>query len=263
MSEPRIVFDDGAGYERFMGVWSRKVATPFLQWLSPAPGSRWLDVGCGNGAFTQEIVDHCEPKSVIGIDPSAAQIDFARSRPAARQARFEVGDAMALPVADADVDIACMALVIFFVPDPPLGVAEMARVVRPGGLVAAYAWDILEKEGFPLHPLQTELRAMGLQPPMPPSAEASRREVLQGLWTAAGLQEVQTTQITVERTFEDFDEFWSTNLLSAGLKSLVTQLPEATLDQLRGRVRNSLPADANGRITFTARANAIRGRVPV
>ena len=136
-------FDDGEAYERFMGVWSQLAGQVFLDWLSPATGQRWIDVGCGNGAFTEQLIRRCAPAEAQGIDPSEAQITFARTRPGARSAIFRLGDAMALPFAADSFDAAVMALVIFFVPDPARGLAEMRRVVRPGGMVVAYAWDAL------------------------------------------------------------------------------------------------------------------------
>src|SRR5580765_8624655 len=90
----------------------------FLRWLDPAPGRRWVDVGCGTGAFTEMLVERCAPSAVQGIDPSAEQIAFARKRLPDGAARFDVGDAMALPYGDDSFDAAVMALVIFFVPDP-------------------------------------------------------------------------------------------------------------------------------------------------
>src|SRR5882672_6821425 len=139
----QIRFDDGAAYERYMGKWSQLVGETFLDWLTPASGLRWLDVGCGNGAFTEMIVDRCAPSSVDGVDPAEAQLVFAHTRPALAAARFHQGDAMALPFPDNTFDVAVMPLVIFFVPDPAKGVGEMARVVRPGGTVTAYAWDMI------------------------------------------------------------------------------------------------------------------------
>jgi ubiquinone/menaquinone biosynthesis C-methylase UbiE len=137
MAESLIRFDDGAAYERMMGTWSGLAGMVFLDWLAPRSGLRWVDVGCGNGAFTELIVVRCEPTEVQGIDPSEAQLAYARSRPAAQGAEFAQGNAMALPFPDDRFDAAVMALVIFFVPDPAKGVAEMARVVRSGGIVFA------------------------------------------------------------------------------------------------------------------------------
>ncbi|MGZ8259836.1 MAG: class I SAM-dependent methyltransferase, partial [Caldimonas sp.] len=126
----QIRFDDGAAYEEFMGKWSRLAGDDFLQWLAPPSGWRWADVGCGNGAFTELLVERCAPRDVQGIDPSAEQLAFARTRLAAAPVALCQGDAMALPWADDAFDAAVMALVIFFVADPAKSVAEMARVVR-------------------------------------------------------------------------------------------------------------------------------------
>src|SRR3954467_5864294 len=126
-----------------MGEGSRLGGETFLDWLAPKSGLRWLDVGCGNGAFTEMLVERCAPASVQGIDPSEGQLAYARTRPASRVAQFRQGDAMALPFPDHAFDAAVMPLVIFFVREPAKGVAEMARVVRPGGVIAAYAWDML------------------------------------------------------------------------------------------------------------------------
>ena len=261
MVEPQIRYDDGAAYERYMGNWSRIAGEIFLNWLAPLPGLRWIDVGCGNGAFTELLVQRCSPAEVQGIDPSEAQLAFARARPAAHRAEFRQGDAMALPFSDDRFDAAVMALVIFFVPDPAKGVAEMVRVVCPGGTVAAYAWDILGG-GFPLEPIRVEMRAMGLKPVQPPSVDASSMEALRTLWAGAGLAGVETREITVQRTFADFDDFWAISLLAASIRPMVAAMGSDDVDQLKTRVHARLPGDTAGRITYSARANAVKGRVP-
>jgi len=260
MEEQQIRFDDGAAYERMMGVWSRLAGAIFLDWLAPRAGARWIDVGCGNGAFTELIVERCAPAEIEGIDPSEAQIAFARQRPAARVARFRLGDAMALPFPESRFDAAVMALVIFFVPEPAKGVAEMARVVGPGGVVAAYAWDALGG-GLPFEPVQAEMRAMGLTPLLPPSAGASRIDALRDLWAGAALGDVETREIVVHRVFADFDDFWTTSLLGPSIGSRIASMPPGDAERLKTGVRARLPADAGGRITYTARANAVKGRV--
>src|SRR6266436_2929791 len=100
MAEPQIRFDDGAAYERMMGAWSRLVGDIFIDWLAPRSGLRWIDVGCGTGAFSELLVERCAPAEVQGIDPSEAQLAFARTRPAARLAQFGPGNAMALPFSE-------------------------------------------------------------------------------------------------------------------------------------------------------------------
>ncbi|MBI5277595.1 MAG: methyltransferase domain-containing protein [Burkholderiales bacterium] len=261
MTDPTpIRFDDGAGYERMMGTWSRIAGGVFLDWLQPAPGLRWVDVGCGNGAFTELLVDRCAPKSVHGIDPSDAQLEFARQRPAARLARFAKGGAEALPFEHGQFDAAAMALVIFFVPDPAQGVREMARVLRPGGGACAYAWDILEG-GFPLEPLLAEMRAEGQPPNLPPSAGAERLDSLQKLWTEAGFVDVHTTQFSVQRTFESFDELWEIAMLGTSIRQKMASLPDEVRHRLKERLRSRQAPDAAGRITWNARANAVKGRL--
>jgi SAM-dependent methyltransferase len=257
----QIRFDDGAAYERYMGKWSQLAGEAFLGWLAPKPGLRWLDVGCGNGAFTEMLVERCAPASVQGIDPSEAQLAYACARPAARMARFHQGDAMAQPFPDDTFDAAVMPLVIFFVPDPTRGVAEMARVVCPGGTVSAYAWDMLGG-GFPYEALQAEVRGLGVPVPVPPSPGASRVEALRELWTGAGLEAVETREITVQRTFADFDDYWATVLGGASVRPALAAMTSEDLALLETRMRARLPADAAGRITYGARANAIRGHVP-
>ena len=153
MVERAIRFEDGAAYDRGMGRWSLLAGEVFLDWLAPQRGAQWIDVGCGSGAFTELLYQRCAPTEVQGVDASDAQLAFARERPSVKDAVFQVGDATALPFADDRFDAAVMALVIFFVPDPAKGVAEMVRVVRPGGIVAAYAWD-MRGGGFPFEPIR-------------------------------------------------------------------------------------------------------------
>jgi SAM-dependent methyltransferase len=261
MNTDQIRFDDGAAYERYMGKWSQAAGETFLDWVAPRPALRWLDVGCGNGAFTEMLVGRCGPASVHGIDPSEGQLEYARARPALRSATFRLGDAMALPYPDNAFDAAVMPLVIFFVPEPAQGVAEMARVVCPSGLVAAYAWD-MPGGGFPYEALRAEMLALGVPPPTPPSPEASRIDAMRDLWAGAGLDAVETREITVERTFGDFEDYWTTALGGPSVGPRLKALAAGDIALLKDRMRGRLPADASGRITYSARSNAVKGRVP-
>ena len=261
MVTDQIRFDDGAAYERYMGEWSRLAGETFLDWLAPKSGLRWLDVGCGNGAFTEMLVGRCAPASVHGVDPSEGQLAYARTRPASRVAQFRQGDAMALPFPDDAFDAAVMPLVIFFVPDPALGVAEMARVVSPGGLVTAYAWD-MEGGGFPYEALHDEMRGLGVAVPTPPSPEASRTDAMRDLWTGAGLDAVETREIDVRRTFDDFDDYWATVTGGPSVGRQLAAMSPEHLALLKERMRSHLPEEADGSITYSARANAVKGRVP-
>jgi ubiquinone/menaquinone biosynthesis C-methylase UbiE len=258
MGEIQIRYDDGAAYERMMGIWSRTAGEVFLDWLAPARGLRWLDVGCGSGAFTELLVDRCAPADLEGVDPSEAQLSFARTRPAAQIAKFHQGDALALPFPDARFDAAVMALVIFFVPDPSGGVAEMARVVCPGGTVAAYVWD-MTSGGHPLELMHTEMKAMGFSAPRPPRSDITSLEALRRLWKGAGLDEIETREITVQRMFADFEDYWTTSKLAPTVSQAIAAMDPSDVEVLKARTGARLVADATGRITCSARANAIRG----
>lgn len=261
MTDTSIQFEDGAAYEQYMGKWSQLVGEAFLDWLSPESGLQWLDVGCGNGAFTEMIVERCAPTVVQGIDPSEAQLAFARSRPMSHVAQFRQGDAMAQPFPDHTFDVAVMPLVIFFVPDPIKGVAEMARVVRPGGTVAAYAWDLIGG-GFPYQALQDEMRAMDIPVGAPPNPDASRMDILHELWMGTGLNEVETRAITVQRTFVNFDDFWTTVARGPSVGPGISAMAPDQSSLLQDRMKARLPIDFTGQITCQARAHAIKGHVP-
>ncbi len=262
MSSNLIRFVDGAAYERYMGPWSQAVGEVFLDWLALPVQQQWLDVGCGSGAFTELIVALCAPASVHGIDPAEAQLAYARARHAAGLAQFTLGDAMDLPFQDGAFDVAVMPLVIFFVPDPVKGVAEMARAVRPGGMVAAYAWDLCGG-GSPYDALQTEMREMGVHFADPPSQDASRIDALQSLWQGAGLLAVETREITVQRTFADFEAYWGVVQGSPRVGSEIAAMPLADRARLQARMRERLQAGPAGQpLTYCARAHAVKGSVP-
>lgn len=261
MTDNQIRFDDGATYERYMGIWSQLAGETFLDWLAPNAGLRWLDVGCGNGAFTEMLVERCAPVSVQGIDPSEGQLVYARTRPASRIAQFQQGDAMALPFPDDAFDVAVMPLVIFFVPEPAQGVAEMVRVVSPGGVVTAYGWDLLGG-GFPYETLLAAMRELGMTVPEPPNPGAASLDTLRDFWVAAGLASVETREITVQRTFADFDDYWTTVLGAPSVGAKLAAMTPAELAHLKELQRARLPIDAAEQITYSARANAVKGRVP-
>lgn len=254
-----IRFDNGAAYANYMGKWSQLVGEAFLDWLAPPRGLAWLDVGCGNGAFTELIATRCAPAAIAGIDPSSAMLEVARASASLSDTDLRQADAMALPFDDASFDIAVMPLVLFFVPDPARGVAQMVRVVRPGGTVTAYAWD-MDGGGFPYDPLHGELRAMGIEVASPPSPQASRPEVMQELWRQAGLSAVEFRQFSVQRTFTDFGEYWSIVRGGPSVSATMDAMTSAQIAELQHRLRAHLPASANGRISCGARANAVRGQ---
>jgi SAM-dependent methyltransferase len=261
MSARDELFTDGKVYERLMGSWSRMVAGSFLEWLDAGTNLRWLDVGCGNGAFTEDVIARCGPAAVTGIDPSADQLSYARTRPGVTQADFRVGDAQNLPFADDTFDVAAMALVIAFVPDPDRAVAEMARVVRPGGWVAAYMWDTMAG-GSPTHPMYLASELMGLAHVRPPSSAASGRDAMHDMWKRTGLGAVETEVIRIPTVYSDFDDFWDSNVVPIGPQGKVfAGLSAPQREELRAHLRKVLHIGADGRIVHEAFANAVKGRV--
>ena len=242
-----------------MGRWSALVAKPFLEWLAVREGLAWLDAGCGAGSFTESLLVHRSPASVIGVDPALAQLSFARQRVETAGVCFMQGDAQALPLPDGCVDAAVMALVLFFLPEPLQGVRELVRVVRAGGTVAAYHWD-QAGVGFPLQPIVDAVRAEGHQTQPPPSEWAAALPASEALWSSAGLIDVQTRQFEVSRSFDCFDDYWRTAQGSPRLRRLFATLSSPALRRLSERAREQLGAAGDGPLVVTARANAVKGR---
>jgi SAM-dependent methyltransferase len=260
MSEAPNLFADGKAYERLMGRWSKLAGEKFLDWLDAPKNLKWLDVGCGNGAFTEVLIARCAPAAVFGVDPSEGQLAFARGRPGAKLAEFRVADAQALPFPDKSFDAAAMALVIVFIPDPAKAAREMARVVRSGGIVATYMWEF--PEGFPLAPLAATMKDLGLTPPERPNVEASGRDAMRAIWKAAGLTAIESEVIRIRVNFSSFDDFWDSNTVPVGPSGkALSELTPSAREQLKTRLRERLPIAADGSIAYEAFANAVKGVV--
>ncbi|MEO6362395.1 MAG: methyltransferase domain-containing protein, partial [Caldimonas sp.] len=128
-----------------MGRWSRAVARVFVEWLAVPPGASWLDVGCGTGILAETVLHLCAAASVDGVDVEPAQVAAAAQGPAGARANFAVADALRLPYRDTSFDVVASALLINFVTERALAVAEMRRVASAGALIAAYVWDFAEE----------------------------------------------------------------------------------------------------------------------
>lgn len=255
------LFTDGAAYERLMGRWSRVVGQAFLDWVDVPKQLRWLDSGCGNGAFTEELIARCAPAIVTAIDPSEEQLAYARNRPGAKTAEFRIGDAQKLPFEDDSFDAAIMALVISFLPEPAKAAAELARVVRSGGWVATYMWDFLGG-GSPTYPINQAIKSLGRDPALPPNPMISGCKAMQELWESAGLLSVETKVIRIPVVYSDFNDFWNSNTVPVGPQGKLIESMSATeKERLRTCLPGHLPIASDGRIVYEAFANAVKGRV--
>ena len=259
---PADVWASAAAYEPYVGRWSRLVAREILTWLGVPPRATWLDVGCGTGALAETVVAMASAGRVLAVDASAAYVAYARASIADPRASFAVADARALPCATGCVDAVASGLVLNFVPGPELAVAEMTRVARPGGAVAAYVWDYAE--GMQMMRLFWD--AAVAEDPAAGALDEGRRfplchpDALTALWRRAGLREVACRPLQVPTSFASFDEYWAPFLGGQGpAPSYVTSLTDEGRSRLRERVRTLLPTAPDGTIALTARAWAVRG----
>jgi len=251
----------GRFYEPYVGRWSRLVAREFIAWLQVPPERDWLDVGCGTGALSETILQQARPRGVKGIDPSPGFVEHARAHVGDGRATFEIGDAQALPWESARFDAVVSGLVLNFVPDPALALGEMARIVRPGGVVAAYVWDYAS--GMQL--MRHFWNAAGALDPKARELDEGRRfplcqpEALSALFAQAGLGGVEVRPIDVPTRFRDFDDYWSPFLGGQGpAPGYAMSLSEERRATLRERIRATLPVATDGAIDLTARAWAVR-----
>lgn len=265
-AQQAMQWTDAKAYDRFMGRWSSVAGRKFVEWLCVPRDLRWLDVGCGTGAFCQTILDACNPGELVGVDSSEAQLVEARSRFKGRPATFMACDALSLPFEDAAFDLAVSGLVFNFVSEPVRMVREMKRVVKPRGWVAAYVWDFGGGGSISQHILSAleacspshAQAAANLQ-----RAEATGIEALTRVFAEAGLDSVQAKQIEIKVRFESFDDYWSANtgFASPPARQIAALAPDVRRN-IELQVRETLPSDPDGAIEYTARANAVRGKAP-
>jgi SAM-dependent methyltransferase len=229
-----------ASYGRYMGRFSEPLAVQFAELAGVRPGQRALDVGCGPGALTAQLVDHLGSNAVSAIDPSSSFV-------AAAQARFpdvdvRAGSAEQLPYSDDTFDAALAQLVVHFMADPVAGLAEMARVTCPGGVVAACVWDYGSGSG-PLGTFWQSVHDLDPTAADESGMAGAREGHLAQLFEAAGLGRPESSSLTVTVMFETFAAWWEPYTLGVGPGGgYVAGLDSDRRELLRARCEELLPA---------------------
>ncbi len=241
-------------YDRFMGRYSVPLAPKLADFASVAAGQRVLDVGCGPGALTGELVRRLGPAAVSAVDPSEPFVAAARERhPGVSVQRAAAED---LPFEDKVFDAALAQLVVHFMADPVAGLRELARVTRQDGVVAACVWDHAGGQG-PLSLFWEAARQ--LDPGVDDESEraGAREGHLAELFRAAGLREVEESVLSVSVEHQSFEEWWEPFELGVGpAGAFVAALDEERQAELRELCRELLPPAP---FTPPARAWAARG----
>ncbi|HEX8684396.1 MAG TPA: methyltransferase domain-containing protein [Ardenticatenaceae bacterium] len=265
MSEqPKELWSTGAPYDRYVGRWSRKVATEFLGWLSVSAGKAWVDVGCGTGSLVENILGRCDPASVVGIDRSEGFLVEARRKITDTRVRFQVGDAMDLPLDAATCDVAVSGLVLNFVADHAAMVREMARVTKPGGKVAVYVWDYAGGMEMMRHFWDA---ALAVSPDDARLDEAGRfpichPDALSALWQEVGLTAITVQAIDIPTVFRDFEDYWTPFLGKQGPgPTYLASVDSETQGRIREHLQTRLVPAADGTIALSARVWAVQGSV--
>lgn len=259
------VWAAGEAYEPYVGRWSRLVARDFIDWLALPSDARWLDVGCGTGVLTQTILAHAAPASVTGIDASDRFIAYARRHTPDPRARLQTGNAEALPFSDDLFDAAVAGLVLNFIPSPERALAEMRRVLRPGGTAAVYVWDHAGEMQLIRHFWDA---AISLDSDARHLDEGRRFPIchpgpLLALFRDAGFVRTEWRVIDVPTVFNSFDDYWSPFLGGQGpAPTYCGTLAEERRTKLREQLRATLPIRHDGTIRLIARAFAVRGIRP-
>lgn len=252
-----MAFDVPAvAYDRFMGRYANVLSAPFADFAGIRAGQRALDVGCGPGALTTELVSRLGADAVVAVDPSISFVQAARER--LPHVDIREGTAEDLPFQNDSVDVALAQLVVHFMSDPIRGLGEMRRVVRPGGVVAANVWDFVsERSPVSLfwHAAR-EINPDGHGASLLPGAHEGD---LSELFTAAGLVDVTEVPLEVSMEHPDFEEWWVPYTGGVGpMGAYFALLTEKQQVALREQCRAMLPT---GPFTLVSRAWAARGTV--
>ncbi len=247
----------GDAYDLFMGRYSRHLSEPFADAADVQAGHRVLDVGCGPGALTAELVRRLGVEGVVAVDPSPPFVEACAARFPGADVRL--GRAESLPFEDASFDRVMAQLVVHFVSDPAAAAAEFRRVVRPGGVAAACVWDFAEGMQMLRSFWDAALDVDDEAPDEARTLRFGREGEIVELFEAAGFIEVHETTLDVQSTYSDFDELWAGFMAGIGpagafIVSLDTDRRGALRDALRRRV-----GSPSGPFTLRATARCATG----
>lgn len=262
--KPKENWGSAGPYERYVGRWSRKVATEFLAWISVPVGAAWADVGCGTGALAEAILAQCQPKSIAMVDKADGFISAARQKITDRRVTFDTADATALPWGNGTFDATVSGLVLNFVPNHKSMLSEMARVTKPNGKVAAYVWDY--GPGMKMMRYFWDA-AIAASPDDSKLDEAERfpicqPEPLEELLRDVGLRRTSCRAIDIPTVFRNFDDYWNPFLGKQGAApTYLASVDDATRERIRAELESRLVPSQDGTIALTARAWAVQGTV--
>jgi len=249
-SEP-VLFANAEAYQQFMGRYSDALAPKFAEAAGITAGERVLDVGCGAGALTTVLAGIVGADHVAGVDPSEPFVAAARRR--VPGADLRAAPAEALPFADGTFDAAVSQLVFHFVDDPLQSVAEMRRVTRAGGRVAACVWDMSGGMTM-LRSYWDAAREVDASAPDEIERFGGKPGQLAALWREAGLHDVVDGALTVAARYRDFDELWTAFLGGVGpIGAHVSSLDDGRRAEVAAALRRRI-GSPEGPFELTARA---------
>lgn len=262
-------YDEPEAYELWMGRWSARLAPAFVEFANPPPGSRILDIGSGTGVLAKALAKQIDGAEIIGLEPAQSYVDHARRRLRGTDVSISRGDANSLPYSADSFGVTLSLLVLQEIPDGDAALAEMRRVTRAGGCIAACQWDF--RDGLPMLSQFWEAAAEVMSDTVIAHEKARRTspgysnaEALEALWQRAGLATVETRCLDISMSFQSFDDYWSPFLGGATrTSSYAATLPAEVRDTLRARLRQLVLGNGPDRpFDLPARAWAVKGRVP-
>ena len=254
------MFSDAIAYEAMMGRWSSRLATLFLDFAEVGDADRVLDVGCGTGSLVKGILDRTWRARVVGIDPALAFVEYSRTRFQASRASFDCGSALNLPYPDLSFDRSLSLLVFQFLKQPGTAAAEMRRVTRAGGTVAACTWD---RTGQEMSDLFWE-ECVRLDPAAEEKAQrpkvCNQAGQLAELWRTTGFEDVREVTLEMRTDFTGFDDFWLPYTKGVGPQGMyVASLSSERRELLRDALRKRFVGERDRPFSLRAAALAVRG----